>query len=112
MTAPGYAILALGAAALLAGAAPASRSARAVKPIPLRTQSIALPDETVTLPDTAEIVTNNCTACHSPELILTQPKLKPEQWQAEVAKMRGAYKAAIDEQDDARIVAALVALQK
>lgn len=81
-------------------------------PIVLTSQSTTLPDETATLPDSAEIVTINCTACHSPEMILTQPRLKPEQWQAEVAKMRGAYKATIDEQDDAKIVAALVALQK
>lgn len=81
------------------------------EPIVLTSQSMTLPDEKVTLPASADIVTANCTACHSPELILTQPKLKPEQWLAEVTKMRGAYKATIDEKDDARIVAALLTLQ-
>lgn len=109
------AITALSALALLAGceryATPeALRGGGAA--IALTSQSITLPDETKTLPDSAETVTINCTACHSPDLILSQPKLKPEQWQAEVAKMRGAYKATIDEKDDGKIVAALLALQK
>ncbi len=80
--------------------------------IVLASQSIILPQETATLPASAEIVTTHCTACHSPELILTQPRLKPETWQAEVTKMRTAYKAAIDERDDAEIIAALVAVQR
>jgi len=80
----------------------------APKQIALSSQSITLPPETATLP--ADVLTVNCAACHSPEMILTQPKLPPAQWQAEVTKMRGAYKASIDEQDDAKIVAALLAL--
>ena len=83
-------------------------AAEAPKKIALTSQSIALPPETATLP--ADVLTLNCAACHSPEMILTQPKLKPEQWQGEVTKMRGAYKAAIDEKDDKAIVAALLAL--
>ena len=86
----------------------ACHAADAPKKIALSSQTIALPPETATLP--ADILTVNCTACHSPEMILTQPRLKPEQWQAEITKMRGAYKAGIDEQDDAKIVAALLAL--
>ncbi|MEG3176945.1 cytochrome C nitrite reductase [Sphingomonas sp. RB3P16] len=79
--------------------------------IAISSQSITLPTETVTLPASADIITTNCTACHSAELILTQPKLTPEQWAAEVTKMRGAYKATIAESDDPKLVAALVALQ-
>lgn len=79
--------------------------------IALSSQSMTLPTETVALPASAEIVITNCTACHSAELILTQPKLKPAQWAAEVAKMRTAYKASIAESDDPKLVAALVALQ-
>lgn len=79
--------------------------------IPLASQSITLPGETVTLPARAEIVTINCAACHSAEMILTQPRLMPDQWQAEIAKMRGVYKATIDPRDDAKIVAALRDLQ-
>lgn len=97
--------LPIAALILLAACHPAAESP---KKITLASQTIALPAETATLP--AEILTVNCTACHSPEMILTQPKLKPEQWQAEVTKMRGAYKAQIDEKDDAKIVAALLDL--
>ncbi|PTS78231.1 cytochrome C nitrite reductase [Sphingomonas sp. HMWF008] len=97
--------LPIAALVLLAACHPATETP---KKITLSSQTIALPAETVTLP--AEILTVNCTACHSPEMILSQPKLKPEQWQAEVTKMRGAYKASIDEKDDAKIVAALLAL--
>ena len=42
--------------------APAGQAA----PIALTSQTIALPDETATLPASAEILTTNCTACHSP----------------------------------------------
>lgn len=84
---------------------------RAPQTIALSSQSMTLPTETVALPASAEIVSTNCTACHSAELILTQPKLKPAQWAAEVAKMRTAYKATIAESDDPKLVAALVALQ-
>ncbi|WP_353204274.1 cytochrome c [Sphingomonas sp.] len=97
--------LSLAAFVLLAACHPA---AEAPKQITLTSQSITLPVETATLP--AEILSVNCAACHSPEMILSQPKLKPEQWQAEVTKMRGAYKASIDEKDDAKIVEALLAL--
>ena len=93
------------ALAPLAACHPAAETPRKVA---LSSQSITLPPETATLP--ADILTVNCTACHSAELILTQPRLKPEQWQAEVTKMRGAYKAGIAETDDPAIVAALLAL--
>ena len=83
----------------------------AAQTIALSSQSMTLPTETVVLPASAEIVSTNCTACHSAELILTQPKLKPEQWAAEVAKMRTAYKASFAESEDPKLVAALVALQ-
>lgn len=98
-------ILPIAALTLLAACHPATE---APKKIALSSQTIALPAETATLP--AEILTVNCAACHSPEMILSQPKLKPEQWQAEVTKMRGAYKAQIAEKDDPAIVAALLAL--
>lgn len=97
--------LSIAALALLGACHPAAETP---KKIALASQTITLPPESATLP--AEILTVNCTACHSPEMILTQPRLKPEQWQAEVTKMRGAYKAPIDEKDDPAIVAALLAL--
>ena len=109
-TLPLFALAMLGACERYATPQEARGSGTAT-PIAITSQSIALPAETATLPATAEIVTLNCTACHSAELILTQPRLKPDQWQAELTKMRGAYKATIDEKDDPAIIAALLALQ-
>ncbi|WP_425231042.1 hypothetical protein [Sphingomonas sp.] len=43
-----------------------------------------------------DAVQTNCTACHSPAMILGQPHLTREQWQAEVEKMQKAYHAPID----------------
>lgn len=49
-------------------------------------------------------VNNNCTACHSAEMILAQPALSKATWQAEVTKMTKVYKATIDEADIPAIV--------
>lgn len=78
--------------------------------IALASQSITLPDETATLPASAEILTTNCTACHSAEQLLTQPRLDAKTWTAEIGKMRTAYKASIDPKDDPKILAALLTL--
>jgi hypothetical protein len=82
--------------------------------ITLNSASIALPDATAALPDgsAGELVTRNCTACHSVEMITTQPHLAPEKWQATVEKMRAVYKAPIAPGDDQALVAALVSFQQ
>lgn len=77
----------------------------------LTSAAITLPPETLVLPASVEVVTTNCTACHSPEMILSQPALDAATWQKEIDKMRTAYHASIDPKDDARLVAALVRLQ-
>jgi mono/diheme cytochrome c family protein len=68
---------------------------------------------TVTLPDTepafpagpgVEAVTNNCAACHSPDMILNQPKLTREQWAKTIDKMRKVFKASIAAEDEAAIL--------
>lgn len=46
----------------------------------------------------------NCTACHSAEMVLTQPPLSKATWQSEVTKMMKVYKASVDEQDIPAIV--------
>ena len=80
----------------------------------LAAASISLPTGEPTLPagPAGELLTNSCTACHSPDFLMAQPPLKPETWQAEIAKMRSVYHASIDPADDEKIVAALVDLQK
>jgi len=60
----------------------------------------------------AEVVNNNCLACHSAGMVLTQPALSKEQWHAEVEKMRTAYKAPIDPKDVETIVNYLVTIQR
>ena len=77
---------------------------------------IDLPGEVVPFVDiaggpSAEAINANCLSCHSGEMVLTQPKLSRIEWQGEVAKMRGVYKAPIDAADDAAIVDWLVAMQ-
>lgn len=77
------------------------------------TQTIALPAETAALPATpaGELLTINCTSCHSAEMIQQQPPMDAMKWAATVKKMREAYKATYPASDDARLVQALVTLQ-
>ncbi len=73
--------------------------------------SITLPDDTTTLPagPGVEAVTTNCLACHSPAMILTQPRLTRKAWEGEVEKMAKVYKAPIDQAAVSQIVDYLVA---
>ena len=52
----------------------------------------------------ADAANNNCLACHSAGMVLNQPAMSKAQWQAEVEKMRTAYKAPIDSSDVGSIV--------
>jgi hypothetical protein len=94
------------AAGLLTGCGPAETPAPAPNPSVVR---IVLPVEPdVPLP---ALVAERCTACHSGEMIATQPPLSAEKWAATVKKMREVYHAELPTEDDAAIVAALVAMQ-
>jgi hypothetical protein len=57
----------------------------------------------------SDAINNNCLACHSAGMVLTQPPMSRQAWTAEVEKMRNAYKAPIADQDVAPIVDYLVA---
>ncbi|QND71969.1 cytochrome c [Tardiphaga robiniae] len=68
-----------------------------------------LPDDTAELKPgkNLEAVQNNCTACHSPDYIKTQPQgpaFKMSFWQAEVMKMIKVYGAPIDDADVGKII--------
>jgi hypothetical protein len=52
----------------------------------------------------ADAINNNCLACHSADMVLNQPLLPKETWEAEVRKMINIYKAPVDEADVASIV--------
>jgi hypothetical protein len=56
------------------------------------------------------LITAKCTACHSAEMLTTQPALSAEKWQATIDKMRGVYKAPIAPADDQALIAELLAL--
>ncbi|GLR91570.1 cytochrome c [Bradyrhizobium iriomotense] len=58
-----------------------------------------------------DVVTNNCTACHSADYVNTQPPVKDRKafWQAEVTKMIKVYGAPIDDADVGKIVDYLAA---
>ncbi len=76
----------------------------------LRSASIALPADAATAP-LPELVAQNCTGCHSSEMITAQPPLDAKKWQAEIDKMRGVFKAPIAAGDDPQLIAALLALE-
>ena len=106
------------AAFSLGGVAIAATHPSAGKPvsgggITLKSDTLILPEEKAAFPESAagELVTNNCTACHSAEMILNQPVLGAEKWKAEIDKMRGSYHAQIAPEDDAALVTALTGLQ-
>jgi len=54
---------------------------------------------------------HNCLACHSADMVLNQPAMSKVRWQAEVDKMRTAYKAPIDPQDVDAILDYLVSVK-
>jgi len=75
----------------------------------LQPLELTLPDDDVQFsgPD-ADLLNGNCTACHSAEMVLLQPKMTAEQWGHSVTKMRTVYKAPISDEDATALPAALV----
>ena len=59
----------------------------------------------------AEVVKQNCAACHSLDYIeMNSAFLDQKGWQAEVTKMVKTFGAPVTEQDQAKIIAYLVAI--
>jgi hypothetical protein len=79
----------------------------------LKSVSVDLPPGDRMFPDEpgADAVNNNCLACHSAGMVLNQPALPKAEWQAEVDKMRAAYKAPIDAKDVNAILGYLVSIK-
>ncbi len=75
--------------------------------------SVDLPFGDTTFPDGPglDVINNNCLACHSAGMVLTQPPLPRAVWQTEVEKMRAAYKAPVAQQDVQPIVDYLTRLK-
>jgi hypothetical protein len=78
-----------------------------------KTVKVALPDSDVQFPagPHADVINNNCLSCHSVEMVLDQPPMPRATWQAEVDKMRGSYKAPVNDADAKTIVDYLVWLK-
>jgi hypothetical protein len=108
------AALAPGAAAFAQpAAAPAASTASTVTGggVTLHSVSTNFPDSDRLFPGpAADAINNNCLACHSAGMVLTQPRLSRADWQAEVEKMRSFYKAPVDATDVPAIVDYLVGL--
>ncbi len=131
MRAPGFAVIALvliGAtlAVLVAvsgrerAAAPAATmpavpaaSSVAAGGVTLTSTSVELPDDEAVFAagPNVDLVNQRCLSCHSASMVLTQPKMTAQQWQATVEKMRDAYHAPVAEGEVAPIVAYLTQRQ-
>jgi hypothetical protein len=90
--------------------APAAASQVSAAGVTLHSVSITLPTSDRMFPGSdAEAINNNCLACHSAGMVLTQPPLTSAAWKAEVEKMRTQYKAPVAKDDVPAIVAYLTA---
>jgi hypothetical protein len=103
----------LSLAAGLLGIALAAWSVEAADSFQLKSTSVDLPDSDRMFPggSEADAINNNCLACHSADMVLNQPALPKEAWQAEVNKMIKTYKAPVAPEDVAPIVDYLARLQ-
>ena len=82
--------------------------------VTLHSVSIELPSSDRSFPGgaAADVVTSNCTACHSPGMVLNQPPLSANRWRTLVEHMRENYKAPIAQSDVAAIVAYLAKVKE
>jgi hypothetical protein len=96
--------------ALLACVAFAPVCAQAEGNLSLKSVSVDLPSGDAMFPNGPglDAINNNCLACHSADMVLNQPALPKALWQAEINKMRDAYKAPIDPKDVDAILGYLV----
>ena len=79
----------------------------------LKSTSVTLPDSSDMFPAGAgvDVVNANCLACHSVGMVMNQPVLSRAAWEAEVNKMRSAFKAPVEASDVAAITDYLVSIK-
>ncbi len=84
----------------------ASLASAAEHPTSFKSVNVGLPFGDQMFPDGpgSDVTANNCLACHSAGMVLTQPPLPRATWQAEVDKMRAVYKAPVSDEDMKPIV--------
>ncbi len=91
--------------ALLGAAVLGPASGVAEPAFTLKSVKVDLPESETTFPGPgADAINNNCLACHSAGMVLTQPSMTRTAWQAEVEKMIRVYKAPVDSKDAAAII--------
>ena len=84
-------------------------AAAAAAPLSLQSVEVSLPDDETQFADPdADLLNASCTACHSPAMVLLQPRMNAAQWAESVNKMRTVYKAPIEDADAAKLPDALV----
>ena len=98
---------------LAAEPAPSAPSTVSGAGVTLHSLNVEFPDPGRMFPgdSKADAINNNCLACHSAGMVLTQPALSRTEWQSEVEKMRSTYKAPVEESDVPAIVDYLGALK-
>jgi cytochrome c5 len=92
--------------------APPAAAQAAAPPSQVAVGGVTLTSVSVQLPDDqpypkgpgADVMNANCTACHSANMVLNQPRLSADDWKGEVEKMRGTYKATVADKDVPAIV--------
>lgn len=77
--------------------------------VTLTSTSVTLPEDRAQFAPApgGALLDANCTGCHSASMVLAQPPLKFEQWQATLTKMREVYKAPIADRDVPALLNAL-----
>jgi hypothetical protein len=80
--------------------------------ITLTSVSLDVPEDDSQFPAGPHVdaVNSVCAACHSPSMVLTQPRLTEDQWKATVEKMRDSYKAPVSDKDAPMIIDYLTSL--
>ena len=97
------------AAAISVSVAGAGLAASSASTIKLQSKSVRLPGPGRTYTGvSAQVLNENCSICHSPTFVDTQPPLSETTWKAEVEKMRKTFGAPIPPDRDAEIVKALL----
>lgn len=96
--------------ALVASVVVIASAAGAKVAITLKSVDVNLPGSSRELPN-APPEAGVCLACHSAGMILNQPAMPRAAWEAEVEKMRHAYKAPVDPKDVPKIVDYLTAIK-
>jgi cytochrome c5 len=78
-----------------------------------KTVNVVLPTSDRMFPDGpgSDVVNSYCLVCHSAGMVLSQPAMTRSAWEAEVQKMRNAYKAPIPEEQIQTITSYLAGLQ-